>query len=305
MRSFLVRRLGRIILVWLGITLVTFLLLRVTGDPARAVLGELASDAAVQEFRHLNGLDRPLVVQYISFVTGLLHGDFGKSLRYMQPILPILLERIPATLELAAASLAISGIFGVLIGIFAAVRRNSVWDYLARGLIMLGQGIPIFVLGLLLILLFGAKLHLLPTGGRGTWKNLLMPAFVLGFNLMSLTVRVTRSAVLDIIQQNYVRTARSKGLKEQAVLFRHVLRNAALPIASVLGVQTASLLSGGIITETIFSWPGVGRLLISAILGRDFTLVQSAVVVIATAVVLVNFLVDYLYSLLDPRIRFG
>lgn len=305
MTSYLVRRLGRIVLVWLGITLVTFLLLRLTGDPARAILGELASDSAVREFRHIHGLDRPVPVQYVSFVAGLLRGDFGKSLRYAQLILPILVERIPATLELAGASLAISAVFGILIGVFAALRRDSAVDYLARGLIILGQGIPIFVLGLLLILLFGAKLHWLPTGGRGTWRHLIMPAAVLGFNLMSLTVRVSRSAVLDTIQANFVRTARSKGLQEHAVIWRHVLRNAALPIVSVLGVQMAALLSGGILTETIFSWPGVGRLLISAIMGRDFTLVQSAVVVIATAVVAVNFLVDLLYSLLDPRIRYG
>lgn len=305
MARYLIHRLGRVVLVWLGITLVTFLLLRLTGDPARAILGELAADSAIQEFRHLHGLDRPVAEQYFSFVTGLLRGDFGTSLRYAQPILPILVERIPATLELAGASLAVSALLGIPIGAFAALHRDSPLDYLARGLILLGQAIPIFVLGLLLILLFGAELHWLPTGGRGTWRHLVLPAGFLGFNLMSLTVRVTRSAILDTIQQNFVRTARGKGLRETDVIWRHVLRAAALPILSILGVQMAALLSGGIITETIFSWPGVGRLLISAIMGRDFTLVQSAVVVIGTGVVVVNFLVDMVYGLFDPRIRYS
>lgn len=305
MTAYLIRRLGRVILVWLGITLVTFALVRLTGDPARLALGQFATDHALQEFRHLHGLDRPWSAQYISFIGGLLRGDFGTSIRYAQPILPILLERIPATLQLAVASLAISSLIGIPVGVLAALRRDSLADYLSRGLIVVAQAIPIFVLGLLLILFFGAELRWLPTGGRGTLKHIIMPASVLGFNLMALTVRVTRSAVLDIMGQNYVLTARSKGLRERAVLGRHMLRNAALPILTILGVQTAALLSGAIITETVFSWPGVGRLLVSAIFARDFSLIQSAVVLISTAVVLVNFVVDYLYGLLDPRITYG
>jgi peptide/nickel transport system permease protein len=298
----LLARLLRLILVWIGITLATFCLLRLSGDPARLVLGELASTDALREFRHLHGLDRPLPEQYMAFVAGVLAGDFGRSLRFEQPILPIILERLPATLELALGSLALSFAVGVPLGVAAALRRDRPVDYVARGLVLLGQGVPNFLLAILMILLFGVGLHWLPTGGRGTWSHLVLPATVLSLLLLPLTVRVTRATMLDVISQDYVRTARSKGLREGTVLGRHALRNAALPILTILGVQTASLLGGSIVTETIFSWPGVGRLIVSAIFARDFPLVQAAVLVVATAVVAVNFVVDSLYGVLDPRI---
>jgi len=302
MRNYLLRRLGRLILVWLGVTLVTFLLLRLTGDPARVVLGELASEQAVKEYNRLHGLDRSWPEQYVSFITGVLRGDFGRSLRFEEPILPIILERVPASAELAGASLALSFVIGVTLGIIAALRRDSLVDYVVRALVLFAQGLPNFFLAILLILFFGVYLHWLPTGGRGELKNLILPSVVLSFVLMPLTVRVTRSAILDMISQNYVRTARGKGLRESTILWRHVIRNAALPIITILGVQTASLLSGAIVTETVFSWPGVGRLIVSAIFARDFPLVQSAVLIISMAVVIVNFVVDMLYGILDPRI---
>lgn len=302
MTARLVARLARLVLVWVGITLTTFCLLRLTGDPARLVLGELASTEALHEFRRLHGLDRPLLQQYAAFVGGVLVGDFGRSLRFEQPILPIILERLPATTELAAGSLALSFLLGVPLGVAAALRRDRPVDYLARGVVLVGQGVPNFLLAILMILFFGVHLRWLPTGGRGTWLHLVLPAVVLSFILLPLTVRVTRATMLDVLAQDYVRTARSKGLHEAAVLGRHALRNASLPILTILGVQTASLLGGAIVTETVFSWPGVGRLIVSAILARDFPLVQSAVLVVATAVVLVNFVVDSLYGVLDPRI---
>lgn len=302
MSRYLLARLLRLVLVWIGITLVTFLLLRLTGDPARMVLGELASAEAVREFGRRQGFDRPLTEQYLAYVGGVLVGDFGRSLRFEQPILPIVLQRLPATLELAGASLAFASLAGIPLGILAALRRDSSLDYLARGLVLVAQGIPNFFLAILLILFFGVHLGWLPTGGRGTWPHLVLPAAVLGFVLLPLTVRVTRATMLDVISQNYVRTARGKGLRETTVLGRHALRNAALPILTVLGVQTASLLGGSIVTETVFSWPGLGRLIVSAIFARDFPLVQSAVLMVATAVVLVNFLVDLLYGVFDPRV---
>jgi peptide/nickel transport system permease protein len=235
-------------------------------------------------------------------VGGIVVGDFGRSLRFEQPILPIILERLPATLELAGASLALSVLLGVPLGVAAALRRDRAVDYVARGLVVVAQGVPNFLLAILLILLFGVRLRWLPTGGHGTWSHLLLPAVVLSFVLLPLTVRVTRATMLDVVGRAYVRTARSKGLPEAAVLGRHALRNAALPILTIVGVQAATLLGGSIITETVFSWPGVGRLIVSAIFARDFPLVQSAVLVVATAVVLVNFCVDSLYGVLDPRI---
>jgi peptide/nickel transport system permease protein len=299
---YLAARVLRLILVWIGITLGTFGLLRLSGDPARLILGDLASPEAVREFQRLHGLDRPLPAQYAAFVGGIVVGDFGRSLRFEQPILPIILERLPATLELAGASLALSVLLGVPLGVAAALRRDRAVDYVARGLVVVAQGVPNFLLAILLILLFGVRLRWLPTGGHGTWSHLLLPAVVLSFVLLPLTVRVTRATMLDVVGRAYVRTARSKGLPEAAVLGRHALRNAALPILTIVGVQAATLLGGSIITETVFSWPGVGRLIVSAIFARDFPLVQSAVLVVATAVVLVNFCVDSLYGVLDPRI---
>jgi peptide/nickel transport system permease protein len=300
--GYLAARLLRLVLVWVGVTLAAFALLRLTGDPARLILGDLAGAEAVREFRRLHGLDRPLPEQYLAFVGGVLVGDFGRSLRFEQPILPIILERLPATGELAGASLLLSVAVGVPLGMAAALRRDRPVDYLARGLVVVGQGVPNFLLAILLILFFGVHLRWLPTGGRGTWLHLVLPAAVLSFVLLPLTVRVTRATVLDVVSRHYVRTARAKGLSEPAVLGRHALRNAALPILTVLGVQAAGLLGGSIVTETVFSWPGVGRLIVSAIFARDFPLVQGAVLVVATAVVLVNFVVDTLYGVLDPRI---
>lgn len=301
MRQYVFRRLGRLVLALLGVTLITFLLLRLTGDPARVVLGQLASDEAIQQFNREHGLDRPWPEQYVAFLWKALQGDLGQSLRYEQSNFSILLERVPATLRLAGASLILTFVIGLPLGIIAALRRDTTVDYLARGLVLLAQGIPNFFLAILLILFFGVYLGWLPTGSD-SFKHLILPAFVLSFVQLPLTVRVTRSAVLDIIGQSYIRTARSKGLPERLVLVRHVLRNAALPILTILGVQVALLMSGAVVTETVFSWPGIGRLIVSAILARDFPLVQSIVFVIAMAVVVVNFLVDILYGILDPRI---
>ncbi len=302
MSDYFLRRLIRIFLVWLGISMIMFFMLRLTGDPARNILGEMASAEAVAEFRRQEGLDRPLPEQYLKFLAGALVGDFGKSLRYQQPIMPIILERLPATLELAGTSLLLSFLIGVPLGIFAALKKDKALDFFARGLVLIAQGIPNFFLAILLILLFGVTLRWLPTGGRGTFQHLILPSLVLSFILLPLTVRVTRSAILDVLNQNYVRMARAKGLSENAIMLRHTLRNAALPILTILGLQAAGLLGGSIVTETVFSWPGVGRLIVSAIFARDFPLVQASVLVIASAVVVVNFIVDILYGVLDPRI---
>lgn len=292
-------------MVWLGVTLVTFLLLRMTGDPARVVLGEFASATAIETYRAEQGLDRPWPVQYLGFVAGALRGDLGTSLRFREPNLKVVLERLPATLELAGASLLISALLGLPLGVWTALRRDSAFDVAARAAVLLAQGVPNFFLAILFVLLFGVALGWLPTGGRGELRHLIMPAVVLSFLMLPLTVRVTRSSMLDNLAKDYVRTARSKGLSLDRVVWRHVLRNAALPIITVIGVQSALLFSGAVVTETIFSWPGIGRLLVSSITGRDFPLVQSTILVISTGVVLVSFLVDLCYAVLDPRIGHG
>lgn len=297
------RKLVQFLMVWVGISLVTFFLLRLTGNPARIVLGEFASDTAIAKFNQENGLDQPLATQYISYITNVLRGDFGKSWRYHTPILQMIVERVPATLELAFASLAFSTLMGIPLGVLAALKTEKPLDYMSRGLVLVAQGIPNFFLAILLILFFGVTLRWLPTGGRGGVIHLIMPTIVLGFYLMPLTLRTTRGAVLDILQQNYVRTARGKGIKEGSVVWRHVFRNAAIPVVSILGVQIATLFSGAIVTETIFSWPGIGRLIVSGVTGRDFPVVQGIVLIISTVVVIINLLVDVIYRIIDPRIR--
>ena len=298
----MVRRIIRLIMVWLGITMVTFFLLRLTGNPARIVLGQFASDAVIQEFNQKHGLDQPLLTQYITYITNVLRGDLGTSWRFAEPILPIIMERVPATLELALASLAFSSFVGILLGVLAALKRETPFDYLSRGLVLLTQGIPNFFLALLFIIFFGVTLGWLPTGGRGEFKHLILPSIVLGLYLMPLTLRTTRGAVLDILGQNYVRTARGKGVRENSIVWRHVFRNAAIPIITIFGVQIATLFSGAIITETVFSWPGVGRLIVAAVTGRDFPVIQGIVLIISTVVVIINLIVDILYRVIDPRI---
>lgn len=305
MQPYLIRRAGRLLLVWIGISLVTFVMLRLTGDPARMTLGEQAPDATIAEFNREYGLDKPVAVQYLTYIGGVLVGDFGRSYRYSEPILKLVMERVPATLELSLASLFLALAFGLPLGVFAALRQDSTLDYVVRSLVLVAQAIPNFFLAILAILLLSVQLQWLPTGGRGTVAHLIMPAFVLSFTLLGLMLRITRSAMLDTLNKPFVWTARSKGLHERAVILRHALRNAWIPVITILGVQIANLLSGAIVTETVFSWPGLGRLMITAIVARDFPLVQCAVLMIASAVVVVNFVVDMVYAFLDPRITFN
>jgi len=302
MTQYVVRRIARLVLVWIGVSLVSFLILRLSGDPARTVLGDFASLSALEAYRAQHGLDRPWPVQYLDFLVRTTRGDLGMSLRFQQPNREVIFERLPATLELAAASLFLSVVLGVPLGVLAALRRGTILDFVARGLVLFAQGVPNFFLAILFILLFGVQLGWFPTGGRGDLRYLVMPAVVLSFVLLPLTLRVTRSSVLDILDKDFVRTARGKGLRALTVLTRHVLRNAALPIVTVIGVQSALLLSGAIVTETVFSWPGIGRLLVSSITGRDFPLVQAIVLVTATGVVAITFVVDLWYVSLDPRV---
>lgn len=302
MWAFVILRLSRMLVVWLGVTLVAFLVLRIGGDPARSVLGEFASEAAIAAYRAEQGLDRPWPLQYIDYVAGVVTGDLGTSLRFREANSKIIFERIPATIELTIASFLISTLIGLPLGVWTALRRGARTDVLVRALVLLTQGLPNFFLALLFILFFGVYLGWLPTGGRGELRHLVMPALVLSFLMLPLTLRITRSSMLDNLTKDYVRTAIGKGLTKGRVVWRHVLRNAALPVITVLGVQLALLLSGAVVTETIFSWPGVGRLLISSITARDFPLVQSTILVVASGVVLVSFLVDLCYAVIDPRV---
>ncbi len=304
MQAYILRRMLQAIPTLLGVILVTFLLTRLTGDPARLILGIGATEEAVEAFRAAHGLNDPLIVQFGRFLTGVVQGDLGTSIRYREPVARMFLNRLPATLELGLAAYLVAVCAGVAAGVYSAFRWNSIADRAIRVLILLGQAVPGFYLGLLAIILFAVKWHLLPSGGRGTIAHLVLPATTLGVYLAALTVRFTRSAMLDVLRQDYIRTAHAKGLGEAAVIARHALRNAMIPLMTVLAAQTSVLFSGAVVTETVFSWPGIGRLAVDAIYSRDFPVIQGTVFTVTFIVLMLNLAVDVLYAYLDPRIRY-
>jgi peptide/nickel transport system permease protein len=264
-----------------------------------------ATDEARAAFRAVHGLDRPLWEQFVTFAAKAAVGDFGNSLRFNQPAMQLVLERLPATAELAAATMAIALLIGIPAGVVAANRRGTAADASIRAIMLLGQAVPSFFLGIVGIIVFAVWLRWLPTGGRGSLEQIVLPAATLAFNLVALIARVTRSCMLDVLKQDYVRTARAKGVWERRVIWLHALRNAFIPVLTVIGLQVGLLLGGVVVTETIFSWPGVGRLAIQAIYARDFPVVQAVVFVFAVTFVIVNLVVDLLYAVLDPRIGYA
>jgi peptide/nickel transport system permease protein len=290
------------LVVFLALTAV-FFMVRLAGDPVLLFLPMDIQAKDVNEFRERLGFNDPLPVQYGRFVAGALRGDFGESLRYRRDALGLVLERLPATLGLAAAALALTFCLAVPIGVISAVRRGTLLDYLGMTLAVLGQAIPGFWLGLMLIYLFSVRLGWLPTGGTGGLAHLVMPCIVLAAFYAARMARLTRSSVLDILNEEFVLTARAKGLAELIVIGKHALKNAAIPIVTLAGLETGQLLGGAVITETIFAWPGVGRLTVQALLNRDFPVVLAAVFVISVVYTLINLLVDLLYGWLDPRVR--
>ncbi|HYM91142.1 MAG TPA: ABC transporter permease [bacterium] len=288
-----------------GIVLVTFLIVRVTGDPSRFVLGVEATPDVVAEFRAEHGLDRPVWEQFWRYLAASAHGNFGSSLRYKEPVLQLFLERLPATLELGASAYGVAVVVGVVGGVYAAVSAGSPADRTAQVLVLIGQAIPGFYLGLLLILLVSVGLGWFPTGGRGGFSHLVLPTFTLSAYLTALIFRFARSSMLDVLHQDYIRTARAKGIRMVTVIWKHAVRNAMIPLLTVLALQSSVLFSGAVVTETVFSWPGVGRLVVDALLTRDYPLVQATVAVVTTFVVILNLLVDLAYAYLDPRIRYA
>jgi peptide/nickel transport system permease protein len=318
--------------VLLGVSFIVFFLMHLApGDPVNLLLGDAATEAEIERTRREWGLDRPLVVQYWEFIRRAVRGDFGMSLRYGVPVSTLVFERLPATLELAFASLFVAIIISLPIGVYSAIKHNSFWDHSGMTLAMIGVSLPNFWLGIMLIFFLGGQLNLLPVAGRieygieikpitnlylvdslltgnlaGFWsalQHLLMPAVTLGTSLAAIVTRIARSSVLEVIGQDYITTARAKGLSEQAVIWKHTLRNAMITIITILGLQLGALLAGSVITETVFSWPGIGGLLIQAISTRDYKLVQGVIFFFAIMYFIVNLIVDLLYMWVDPRIR--
>jgi ABC-type dipeptide/oligopeptide/nickel transport system permease component len=283
-----------------------FVVLRVLpGDPAKMLLPDGAPQSAVDELNRQLGLHEPLHVQYGIFIRSVVRGDFGQSFQYRAPALRVVTERIAATAELALAALILTVAIGVSLGILAAVRRGTRYDYASTFLAVLGQSLPNFWLGIMLILLFGVALRWLPTSGFESWRHIVLPAITLAAFPTALVARLTRSSMLEILGRDYIRTGRAKGLAERSVVLRHALRNAAVPVLTVLGLQIGTLLGGAVITESVFAWPGMGKLVVDAIFFRDFPVVQTVLIFSATIFVGLNLVVDLLYTVIDPRIRYS
>jgi peptide/nickel transport system permease protein len=305
MQRYLLSRLIQSILILFGVLVMVFFMVRLTGDPAALMMPREASPESIQAFREKMGFDRPLYVQFWDFLNGAVVGDFGNSLHFKTPALPLILERLPATVQLATAGLVMAVLVAVPLGLVAGSMPGSIWDSIARIVGLFGQSIPNFWLALVMILLFAVRLRWFPSFGRDELKSVVMPAFVLGLPTMGALVRLTRSAVLEIRGEDYIRTAYSKGLRPGLVYSRHILRNAAIPLISVIGVQFGYMLGGSIYIETIFAWPGMGSMLEQAIGHRDFMLVQAVAFFTSVVVVMLNLVTDVAYALVDPRIRYG
>ena len=302
--KYLVRRLLLVIPVLLGVATLVFSLIHVIpGDPAQTILGDTGSQEEVEVLRQQLGLDRPIIEQYLTFLKGFVQGDLGTSLRTNQPVTAMIAERIPATLELALASMICAVMFAIPLGVAAAVWRGTIIDYSAMTLALIAVSIPNFWLGPLLALVFGVELGWLPVSGRGTLAHLIMPAASLGTGLAAILARMTRATLLEELREQYVIAARARGASKTRAILAHAFRNSLIPVVTLVGLQFGVVLTGAVITETIFAWPGIGRLLIQSISFRDYPLVQGCVLMISIAYVGVNLLTDLAYGVLDPRIR--
>jgi ABC-type dipeptide/oligopeptide/nickel transport system permease component len=303
MTRYLLLRLARFALTVWVVSTVAFLVTHAIGDPARLLVNPEGTQQDLAGMKAALGLDRPLPDQYLAFLAGIPRGDFGTSFRYSQPAMPLVLGRLPATLLLAGTAFLVMVPLGLVLGTAAAVRRNSPIDYLATSVAVAGRAMPSFWLGLVLILLFSVGLKMLPPSGMGGPQHLLMPAAVLGTATLATVTRLTRSSLLEVLSQDYIRTAHSKGISNRRVLIIHALRNSMLPLVSVLAIEIGGILTGAVIVETIFAWPGVGRLIVESIFAYDFPVVQASVFLTAFLFAFVNLCADLMYGILDPRIR--
>ncbi len=305
MKAYILKRLFHSIFVLVGISLVVFIILHLTGDPAALLMPMDATPEQVAQFRQEMGFNDPVLVQYWRFFKGTLRGDFGQSFRHSQPALDLVLERMPATIQLTLAAMVIALAVAIPVGIISAIRRNSLLDHIGMTGALLGQSTPVFWLGVMLILIFSVTLQWFPSSGRGEFQNLVLPAITLGMFTMARTARMMRSSMLEVLGQEYMKTAKAKGLSPLTVILKHALKNAAIPVVTIIGMELGTLLGGAVITEWIFAWPGLGRLAVQAIYNRDYPVVQAAVFLLAAIFVMVNLVVDLLYTYLDPRVKLG
>lgn len=305
MIAYILRRIVMLIPVLFGVTLVSFSLLHlVPGDPAELLGGQEATKADIERIRKEYGLDQPLIVQYVRFVGNAARGDLGISIQTRHPVRELLLQRLAFTLQLSLASVLVAAALGLLAGIISSTRQYSLFDTASMLGALFGISMPIFWLGILLILVFAARLHWLPAGGTGSIRHLILPAIALGSASAAVIARMTRASMLEVTRQDYIRTARATGYAERVVIFRHALKNAMIPVLTVFGLEFGSMLGGAVLTETVFSLPGIGRLLVEGIFARDYPVVQGAMILVASTFVLVNLLTDVAYAFFDPRIRY-
>jgi peptide/nickel transport system permease protein len=305
MVGYVFRKVFHTAFVAFGVVTLVFAALRLSGDPAATMLPGDASVDELTALRRQLGLDQPLWLQYLQFLAGAVSGDFGTSFRHQQPALPLVLERLPATLELAGAALLLGIVVALPLGILAAVHRGRVLDVAAMAFAVVGQATPYFWMGIMLILVVSVELAWLPTSGRGGLERLILPAITLGTHFAASLARLTRTSMLEVFGQQFVTTARAKGLSEWSVVLRHTLKNAAVPVITLIGLQFGTLLGGAVVVETVFSWPGVGTAAVTAIGARDYALVQAVVLVVSLFFVAVNLMIDLLYAYIDPRIHYA
>ncbi len=303
MGKYMRRRLLQVIPVLLIVTVVVFFMVHLSGDPTSMMLPQDATQEARENLREALGLNRPLHVQYWIFIKGLFQGDFGISHKYNAPALPIVLERIPASLELCAVPIVLSVVIAIPLGVWAARAHGTPFDSLVNALAVLGQAMPSFWIGIMLILLLGVKWTLLPVSGRGSMAQLIMPSVTLAIGTSAQIIPLVRSSMLEIVHEDYIRTARSKGLSERTVIYRHAFKNALVPVITMVALQIPALFGGALITETIFAWPGLGQLMVTGVTNHDMAIVQACILMITFITIVVNLCADMLYCLIDPRIR--
>lgn len=306
MSQLVVRRLYQAIFVLLGTTLIVFVLLHMTsGDIARSLLPEWSTEEQIAQFEEKLGLHLPVHEQYLRWLGGVVRGDFGNSFQTGLPAMDIIIERLPATFQLALLAQAIAILVAFPLGIVAALRRGSIWDRLSMGFALLGQSMPHFWLGLMLILLVSVRAGWLPVSGRDTPASIILPAITLATGPIAILSRLVRSGMIEVMEHDYVRTARAKGLSERLVLTQHALRNALLPLITIIGLEIGALLNGSVVVEAVFAWPGVGRLLVESLQRRDIPVVEAGVLLVAVIYIFLNLIVDVLYGWIDPRVRFS
>ncbi|MCD6436109.1 MAG: ABC transporter permease [Clostridiales bacterium] len=304
MIQYLIKKLPQTILVIIGVSIITFIIMHLSGNPAQLLLPPEATEQQIEEFSEALGYNDPLPEQYFRFMKGVIKGDFGTSMVYRRPAFDIVLERFPATIQLAICSMIFAIIVAVPMGILAAVKRNTIFDYISMTLALGMQSMPTFWLGIMLVMIFSVKLGWLPTSGRGTFQQLILPTITLGAFYLAMISRLMRSGLLGVLSEDYISTARAKGVKETLIVLKHALKNSIIPLVTVVGMEFGRLLGGAVVTEAVFEWPGVGQLALTAIGQRDYPVVQGVIFVLALTFVLVNLLTDLSYSYLDPRIRF-